>query len=172
MVWKFTADWLAEYRGRKVTVYFDPQAAWPVQATICLEGSRKPLGTAECINPLGESKDRAIELVKAVRQTTLTEMRILSKMHQERIERQLRHPSGVAVSSSSPGVSTVDTPEDRTAREPQPVIIKPPGFRRGDSFAESISITDRGMSAAGPRVTREDLAESRSRKLAALRGDA
>ena len=180
MVWKFTADWLAEYRGRKVTVYFDPQAAWPVQATICLEGSRKPLGIAECINPLGESKDRAIELVKAVRQTTLTEMRILSKMHQERIERQLRHPSGVAVTTAAPAaaVSTVDTPAERyEAAKPsvewssRPLEIRstPRSPDEPRIFSDSIRREDL---AAAPRVTREDLAESRTRKLAALRGDA
>lgn len=152
MNWRFTADWLSAYRGRRLDVYFDPSQEWPVSATVCLEGQRKPLGTVECLNPIGESKDRAAELCKAVRQTVLTETRVLSKLHQKRTERLLRHPSGVA-STISPIVSTADTP---ISRENEQIITSRP-------FRDS--------PAAAPRVSREDLVSSRSRKLAALRGE-
>jgi hypothetical protein len=160
MVWKFTADWLLEYRGRKVTAYFDPLSEWPVQATITLEGERKPIGIATCINPLGSSKDSAIELVKSVRQTALTEVRILSKLHTERTERHLRHPSGIASTTTAPTCAPervhVDTTPDQSARE-------------------AISFRDQGTQqpareplAALPRITRDDLADRLSRRAAAL----
>lgn len=155
MKWIFTADWLSAYRGRKVDVYFDPLAEWPAKATICLPKSSKPLGEAVCINPLGESKDQAIELVKSVRQTVMTEMRILSKMHEDRISRTLRHQGGVAVSSSV----RADTP-------PAPAAESAP-----DCLEIAPSRTLREVAAPLPQATREDLAGSLSRRAARLRGE-
>ena len=171
MKWYFTADWMHEYRGRRLDVYFDPMADWPVKA-ICTEaGSRKPIGTAICINPIGDSKDAATDLVKAVRQTVMAETRILSKMHQERTHRSLRHPSGV-VTTSAPIVSTVDTEQRIAAATPSIDRGSTPRDAGEDNpFFDRYTREDCSRSAAAPRVTREDLAASRSRKLAALRGE-
>lgn len=159
MKWMFTADWMAAYRGRKITVYFDPMSEWPVEAVCTLPDSRKPIGTAICINPLGESKDSAIELVKSVRQTVLTEMRILSRMHQERITRTLRHQAGVAVADRS------------AAPETDSVII---ADRPADLVRDALEIIPqvrRGGSADIPRITRDDLADSLARRAARARGE-
>lgn len=163
MKWIFTADWLAAYRGRKVTAYFDPKSEWPVSAVICLQGKRQPLGSAVCINPVGESKDHAIEIVKSVRQTVLTETRILSKMHQERITRTLRHPSGVAISDVSPP----SPPSDAAVRAPLP-----PDFSSDLMPVDRVLHPLRDHSATTPRITRDDLAGSLSRRAARFGDDA
>lgn len=159
MKWMFTADWMAAYRGRKITIYFDPMQEWPVQAVCTLPGSRTPIGVAECINPLGESKDAAIELVKSVRQTVLTEMRILSKMHEERIMRTLRHQGGVSISQQSAApegeIQTVDRHQDR-----------------GEIIIQGVNPRiSRESPANHPRITRDDLADSLARRAARLRGE-
>jgi hypothetical protein len=110
MAWVFQADWLWEFEGREVTAYFDPSAAWPVQAVIALKGSRKPIGMAECVSPLDCSKDRAVEMAKAIRQTMMTECRVLTTA---RTEREVRHPSGILSSVSDP---TAQPAVDRAAR--------------------------------------------------------
>lgn len=180
MVWRFTAPWLAEFRGRRVCLYFDPQSDWPVQGTITLENSRKPLGVVECANPLGISRDREAEMVKAVRQTVLTETRVLSRIHQDRINRELRHPSGVAITTTAPAAHPHPDPEtaERIAaatpaidRAGIQVDIPSTPASEPNPFLDLTSRGDRGHPAAPPRVTREDLAASRSRKLATLRGE-
>lgn len=93
MDWVFCAPWLAGYEGRPVTIYFDPMAEWPVTATITAKGSRLPLGTAECISPIGHSRDRAAELTRAVRASMLAEYRALAA---NVTERHLRTPTATA----------------------------------------------------------------------------
>src|ERR1035437_6592046 len=77
MEWSFANEWLWQHEGRKLCLYFDPMDAWPVRPTVTLEGSRKPLGEVECINTFGESRDRAAEVVKAIRNTMMSETRVL-----------------------------------------------------------------------------------------------
>jgi hypothetical protein len=145
MIWTFAETWLYEYEGRKVTAYFDPLAEWPIQATLTLEGQRKPLGTVECISPELASKDRAVEIVKAIRQTMMTEVRNFHRLHTERI---LRHSSGIAISNPAniPVVTPSITPLNPT-QEPLPRI-------------------DRGQVAESPRVSRSDIANSLARRAA------
>jgi hypothetical protein len=149
MIWTFTDTWLWELEGRKVTAYFDPLAEWPVQATLTMEGQRKPIGTVECISPELGSKDRAAEMVKAIRQTMMTEVRNFHKVHTQRI---LRHQSGIAISMATSTKST-PIPEIRTDRQ----IVR-----------EALPIIDRGNIAAAPRTTRDDIASSLSRRAALL----
>lgn len=151
MVWSFQDPWLWQYEGREVTAYFDPLAEWPVEATLTLAESRKPIGSAVCVNPLDASKDRATEMATAIRQTMMTEVRILSKMHTERI---VRHPSGIITSAAGGNVSHVDTPAPD--RMPLEILRETPS---------------REPLAALPRVTRDDLADSLARKAARLRGE-
>lgn len=152
MIWTFAGDWLWQHEGRKVTCYFDPLAEWPVVATITLAEGRKPLGTVECISPEMASKDRAAEMVKSIRQTMMTEVRNFHRIHTERI---LRHSGGIATTATThQPVSTVDTPAARDA-----------GTRTERQSGESIS-TPRSAPAQAPRITRDDLASSLSRRAA------
>ncbi|MBK1884139.1 hypothetical protein JIN85_17090 [Luteolibacter pohnpeiensis] len=151
MEWSFAADWLWEYEGRKVTIYFDPLAEWPVKATLTLKDSRKPIGQIECINSWGESKDRAAEMVRSIRQTMMTETRVLAT---KATERTLRHGTGVIVSTSngqpaSPAVADAS----------QPAIERP----------ASIEIPLRDAVATPARATDRDLAKSLSRRAALAR---
>lgn len=164
MVWTFADDWLWQYEGRQVTAYFDPMAAWPVTATITLEGSRKPLGTVECINTIGESKDRAAEIVKSIRQTMMSETRVILTRH---TERTIRHNQGVIVTTS--GVPAA--PETNETRAPLSENA-PERFERefcgefvGRDRAGTTTPRDpREAIAAAPRITREDLGNSLSRR--------
>jgi hypothetical protein len=163
MIWAFQASWLWQYEGRELTAYFDPLAEWPVAATITLPESPKAIGTAECVSPLDASKDRAVEMAKSIRQAMMTEVRILTKMH---TERTVRHPGGIVQSSTVPApsislerVSTVDTPE--TLPIPSREIAQIPTLDRS-----------RAASAPLPRITRDDLANSLSRRAARLREEA
>ena len=155
MEWTFTAEWLWNFEGRDATVYFDPMAAWPVQGTVTLAGTRKPLGTVECISPVDMSKDRATEMVKAIRQSMMTEVRILDKKHTERI---VRHPSGVMSNSTHAAQVSADT-----------IIECPRGHTTETSRHETLPVIVRGGAAAAPRATRDDLATSLSRRAARLR---
>lgn len=171
MKWIFTADWMHEYRGRRLDVYFDPMSDWPVKGICCEAGSRKPIGEALCINPLGESKDAAIEMVKAVRQTVMAETRILSQIHEEKTHRTLRHPSG-AISTTSP-VSTVDTitaPPQVIASDRDFTPLPHRDFSDDNPFI-AMGSRDRGTPAATPRITRDDLADALSARASRTRGE-
>jgi hypothetical protein len=147
MIWTFAADWLWQHEGADVTCYFDPLAAWPVPATITLAGSRKALGTAECISPFGESKDRAADMVKAIRQSMMTETRNLITLH---TARTVRHAAGVLTTSTAKSGAKTDP-----AIRPDRLTLDPlPEFSRGS----------REPVAASPRVTRDDLSRSLSRR--------
>lgn len=175
MRWTFADDYLWQFEGRKVTVYFDPMAEWPVSATITLAGSRKVICEAACINTYGESKDRAADIVKSIRQTQMTETRIL---HTGYTERTIRHNQGVIVTSAgtpaTPHISAPDQPLEETIRDIDHV---------GTWATDDIRATPRGnlpaqplqdprkASAAPPRITRDDLADSLARKAARLRGE-
>ena len=91
MDWVFTADWLHEHEGRQVRVFFDPLEDWPVTAAVALPGSRKLLGTAVCLNPFGEARDAATEMVGAVRRSMMREYRAIagSKI----VETEIRTPA-------------------------------------------------------------------------------
>ena len=157
MDWKFTADWLWQYRGRRVTAYFDPLAEWPVQATLTLEGQRKPLGIVECLNPMENSKDRATEMVAAVRKTMMTETRILAKNHTERI---VRRPTGVIACSTAAAAEAIAAPSE--IRSPE----------RGESLLVSLSPrSSRETLVTPPRASREDVSDRLSRRAARLRGE-
>lgn len=153
MLWTFQADWLWQYEGRRVTVYFDPLEAWPVPGTITLEGQRKPIGTVECVSPQVTSKDRAIEMAKAIRATMMTELRILGSMH---TTRTVRHAGGIIRSVSNPHPESAHAPAPQPPQEPREITL--PRF-------------DREPIATLPRITRDDLARSLSNRAAKLRGE-
>jgi hypothetical protein len=115
MDWHFAAPWLADYEGRNVVVYFDPMDSWPVTAHITLPESRKLLGTAECLNPIGESRDRAVELVSSIRRSMMSEYRAITS---GLTERSVRTPSGTGIATipprNTPDRSQVDHPAERT----------------------------------------------------------
>lgn len=156
MTFTFSADWLWQYEGRKVTAYFDPLAEWPVQAIVTLEGQRKPLGTVECINSFGESKDRAAEVVKSIRQTMMTETRVLTT---KATERTIRHSAGVLVTTSdgstAKAVPAASPALESTTRQ-QGTAIQP---------------VDREPIAAPSRDLGADIAINLSRRAARLRGE-
>ena len=170
MIWSFAADWLWEYEGREATVYFDPLAAWPVEATVTLKGERKPLGKIECVNPLDCSKDRAIEIAKSIRQTMMAETRVLLTRH---TERTVRHQDGVlhAISATT-GTECphVDTPAEITAERANETP-RVPAIQLPDRLNLTTSRDLRETTAAAPRITRDDLASSLSRRAARLRGE-
>jgi hypothetical protein len=157
MKWTFQSEWLWHYEGRRVTVYFDPLEAWPVPGTITLEGQRKPIGTVECVSPQVASKDRAIEMAKAIRSTMMTELRILGTMH---TTRTVRHSGGILRSVSDPQSAPAATPVLLPASQSAPPTreIQLPRF-------------DRDPVADLPRITRDDLARSLSNRAAKLRGE-
>jgi hypothetical protein len=160
MVWKFIADWLWNYEGRQVTAYFDPLSEWPVQAVVTLAGDRKPLGIVECVSPIDNSRDRATEMVKAVRQTMMSEFRNIAK---GLTDRTLRHPEGVA----SIIVSGTPDPAASTGRTETSESIAPAD--RGRQIEIATPPQDRRAPlAATPRITRDDLASSLSRRAALL----
>ena len=179
MVWSFMADWLWQHEGQECTLYFDPMDAWPVTATVTLKGSRKALGTVECVTPLDVSKDRAIEMAKAIRQTMMTETRVLSTMH---TERTVRHAGGIlTTTSSAPATAPAKAPVEavsqplETEREPAEA-----SFRRDQQngrqplpeldFSRETTPA-REPRAALPQATRDDVAASLSRRAAIARGD-
>jgi hypothetical protein len=163
MHWTFMADWLWNYEGRRVTVYFDPLEAWPVIGTITLEGDRKPIGTVECVSPEVSSKDRATEMVKAIRATMMTELRILGTMH---TTRTVRHSGGIIRSVSDPS-------EHPKQASPAPAVKVQDRIGLSDPWLREpldIPSTPRETLAPAPRVTRGDLANSLSRRLSRIRG--
>lgn len=161
MKWTFAADWLHEFQGRKVDVYFDPLAAWPVTGTITLEGRRQPLGTVECINTFGESRDRAAEIVKSIRQTMMTETRVLAT---RATTRELRHNQGVALVTLGGDAPAASEPaEIRT-----PAIALPDRIDLPDRAAAPLRDLREPL-APPPRATGEDLARSLSRRAAKAR---
>ena len=135
-----------------MTCYFDPLSEWPVKGTLTLAGSRKSIGEVTCISPFGESRDQAAEMVKAIRQSMMTETRILSSMH---TTRQIRTPGGILATSTSPERQDAPRIVERTERPPI-------------SFDRDVLATDprasREIPAAAPRVTRDDLSRSLSRR--------
>ena len=163
MIWTFAADWLWQHEGQDVTCYFDPLSAWPVGATITPANSRKPLGLAECISPLGESRDQAADMVKAIRQTMMTETRNLLSMH---TTRTVRHKDGV-IHMASPTASAktaTECPHDTLAVRPQTVRteIAETAFERASLVTPSRA--SREPAAAAPRVSREDQSSNLSRR--------
>lgn len=163
MVWTFTADWLWHHEGQDVTCYFDPLSAWPVGATITLANSRKPIGLAECISPLGESKDQAADMVKAIRQSMMTETRNLINMH---TTRTIRHKNGVIHMASAQTATETATECPHADTPVSPSAVRP--AITSETFARSsispISRVIREAPAEAPRVTREDLSRSLSRR--------
>lgn len=154
MIWSFSAEWLWQYEGRKVDLYFDPLAEWPVKATITLEAQRKPIGTIECISPIADSKDRAVEITKAIRQIMMSESRVLMTKH---TQRTVRTDSGV--------MTLVNDPSNQAAAASTDLIDHPQIIPcRGGST--HLGRLDREAIAATLRVTREDLADSLSRRAA------
>ena len=174
MVWSFMADWLWQHEGQECTLYFDPLDAWPVTGTITLKGSSKPLGTVECITPLDTSKDRAIEMAKAIRQTMMTETRVLSTMH---TERTVRHAGGVlSTSNTAPAAAPVAASSPvETVREPAEGSFS----REREIDRETIpeldfsreTLPSREAAANRLQATRDDVAASLSRRAAIARGD-
>ena len=73
LVWN--APVLNEWLGRKVELYFDPLAQWPLVG-ILMRG-RQVIGEAVCQNPFGESRDADRERVAAIRRTMLSDLRII-----------------------------------------------------------------------------------------------
>lgn len=160
MVWSFADDWLWKYEGRRLTAYFDPMAEWPVTATITLEGDRKPLGTVVCINTFGESKDRAADMVKSIRKTMMSETRVILTRHTERV---LRHNAGVIVTTSGqPAVAAepVDVAAAADRFEPEFQIE----FTGRNATTAAPSRDPRQPAAPSPRVTRDDITSSLSRR--------
>ncbi len=163
MTWSFADDWLWQYEGKRVTIHFDHMAAWPVIGTVTLEGSRKPLGTVECINTYGESKDRAVEIVSSIRKTMMSETRVIATRHTERI---LRHNQGVIVTTSgAPAAATNETRAPLSANAPErfePELCVE--FAGRDRTPAAASPDPRVTSAPPPRITREDLGNNLSRR--------
>jgi hypothetical protein len=75
LVWN--APWLYEHLGRKVELYFDPLAEWPLEAVCVAPGTRRIIGTAVCQNPFGESRNADRERVAAIRRTMMSDLRII-----------------------------------------------------------------------------------------------
>jgi hypothetical protein len=90
-------------------------------------------------------------------------------MHTERI---VRHPSGVITSASAPVVSTVDTPTETAPIRPNErhfeAEITLPSITRG-TLSDVHPRTSRDGLATPPRITRDDIADSLSRRAAKLR---
>lgn len=179
MVWSFMADWLWQHEGQEMTLYFDPLDAWPATATVTLKDSKKALGTVECVTPLDASRDRAVEMAKAIRQTMMTETRVLSTMH---TERTVRHAGGILSSvSAAPEKTAAAAPVEPVSRS-----LENGGETDRGSFSRSRendrqalpeldfsrgSIPARDGRAAVPQATREDVAASLSRRAAMARGE-
>lgn len=172
MIWTFAEDWLWKYEGRQVTAYFDPMAEWPVKATITLEGQRTPLGTVECINTIGESKDRAAEIVKSIRKTMMTETRVILTRH---TRREIRHNQGVIVTTSgAPATAAANenrapNPETAATRFDQEFSIDLPA---SDRTAAGLPRDPREIAAPLPRITREEIGENLHQRARALRSEA
>lgn len=154
MTWSFTADWLHQYEGRNIDLYFNPMAEWPVQGTVTLRDSRKPLGIVECGNAYGESKDRAIELAKAARNAVITQSRNLTNHSSKTL---IIHPEGTT------RVESHSTPEP-TAERPQ--IITPP------TREIQIPHTVRDIAAIAPQASRDTLSAALARRAQAARDEA
>jgi hypothetical protein len=163
MVWTFAADWLYQYEGRHVTAYFDPMAAWPVTATITLQGDRKPLGTVECINTIGESKDRAAEIVKSIRQTMMSETRVIATRF---TERQIRHNQGVIVTTSgAPASAPIENAGPSAEEIETRWNAAKPAVEWGSDLRLGTAPRDpREAAAPAPRATREDVSNSLARR--------
>jgi len=54
MRYNFTAPWLWQHEGQTLSLYFDPQAKWPISATVTQPGKTKVLGDIYCANPVGQ----------------------------------------------------------------------------------------------------------------------
>lgn len=158
MIWTFAEDWLWQFEGREVTAYFDPMAAWPVTATITLKDSRQPLGTVECINSFGEAKDRAAEIVRSIRQTMMSETRVIATRH---TERQIRHNTGVIVTTNA----AVEIAAPSEMRAPLSDTLG----RLPETPQIATSRDAREAPAAAVRISREDVAKSLARRGQAAR---
>lgn len=75
LVWN--APWLYEHLGRKVELYFDPLAEWPLEAVCVAPGTRRIIGTAVCQNPFGTSRNADKERVASIRRTMMSDLRII-----------------------------------------------------------------------------------------------
>jgi hypothetical protein len=100
-------------------------------------------------------------MAKAIRQTMMTETRILSTLRTERI---VRHPGGNLHQVADPAAAPAAVPVTRETA---------PDFRQPlpDRAAAALPRPSRDPLAAVPRVSREDLAGSLARRAARLRGD-
>lgn len=164
MKWTFTNERLWQFEGRDCTIYFDPLAEWPVKGTITLKGSRQVICIAECINTYGESKDRAAEVVKANRQTMMSETRVILTRH---TERTLRHSQGVIVTATGAPATPSQAPQipDTWDQEFQCEFVgRDPSETPSRDLPAAPSQDPRVTSAQPPRVTREDLGNSLSRR--------
>lgn len=155
MKWTFTADWLYQHEGRKVAIYFDPLSEWPVQATATdPTNPKKILGTLTCLNPLGNSIDPQIELARAVRNTMMSEIRVLSTAH---TERHLRTPHGTATAIITPSPA-------QSPRNPRATPAQPPR-----PSTDIITQTHNRHNPTTTDATRHDLAASLANRAARAR---
>ena len=93
----FWADWLWEYSGRTVDVFFDPMGQWPLVATIADPKTRKMLGTATCQDAYGKGLSRDAAMAVAIRKTMMSELRVI--VGSQRRVTETRSPSGLEVRS-------------------------------------------------------------------------
>jgi hypothetical protein len=142
MDWLFQAPWLHEYEKRRVSVYFDPMGAWPLRAAITLEGKKQLLGYAECVNPIGESRDRATEMAKAIRATMMTEYRSIVD---GQISTSVRAPHGTLTMQRTAGEKPAEAPPEAPAptRAETPIMPMPqrggvPNFATAQDTSESL----------------------------------
>lgn len=75
LVWN--APWLYEHLGRKLDLYFDPMADYPVTGVVADPRTNRKLGEVVCQNPYGESRDADRERVAAIRRTMLSDLRTI-----------------------------------------------------------------------------------------------
>lgn len=103
----FSAPWLWEHQGKKVDLYFDPLASWPISAVVVDPARRKPLGSAVCADAYGRGLDRDAAMAKAIRKAMMSELRLLAGTR--RRETETRGPAGIEVVTSR-GDGLVDFP--------------------------------------------------------------
>lgn len=73
----FSAPWLWEHSGRKVDLYFDPLADWPILGYVADPKTRRLLGTVQCQASFGMSRDADVEMATAIRKTMMSELRCI-----------------------------------------------------------------------------------------------
>ena len=103
----FWADWLWQFSGKSVDVYFDPMGDWPLEATIADPKTRKMLGKALCQDAYGQGLDRDVAMQRAIRKSMMSELRVI--VGTQRRVTETRTPSGLDISSSR-GDGSLDFP--------------------------------------------------------------